>query len=366
MHLSYEEQLKLKQKKAEQLLGKYGKVLPVIGMKDPLHYRYKVHHVLAFSKKNGVFHGCYQENSHIVVPVQDCLIEDVLSQQVIDTVCGMLKSFKITVYNEDTGYGLLRHVLVRRGFATGEIMVVLVATSPVFPSRNNFVKALREKHPEISTIVLNVNSRQTSMVLGDRNIVLYGKGFIRDRLCGCSFRISPSSFYQVNPVQTERLYHEAIRMAALTDKDLVLDAYCGIGTIGMAAASQCKEVMGIELNRDAVQDARNNAKENSVRNIRFVSGDAGQYMEKLSAEHKRCDVVFMDPPRSGSDERFLKSLVRMGPERVVYISCNPETQARDLGYLKAKGYQAQQIRPVDMFPFCDALETIVSLTKNTL
>ncbi len=365
MHLSYEEQLKLKQKKAEHLLGQYGIILPVIGMEDPTYYRCKVHHVLSFSKKNGVIHGSYQENSHRVVPVQECLIEDKLSQQIIDTVCVMLKSFKITVYNEDTGYGLLRHVLVRRGFTTGEVMVVLVAASPVFPSKNNFVKALREKHPEITTVVLNVNSRQTSMVLGDRNIVLYGKGFIRDRLCGCTFRISPSSFFQVNPAQTEKLYHEAIQLAGLTGKDTVLDAYCGIGTIGMVAASHCKEVTGIELNRDAVQDARNNARENSIGNIRFAAGDAGQYMEKLAVEHERCDVVFMDPPRSGSDERFLKSLVRMGPERVVYISCNPETQARDLRYLKAKGYQVQQIRPVDMFPFCDALETIVLLSKNT-
>ena len=290
MHVPYKEQLTQKQKTVEKLLGRYGKVQPVIGMEDPRYYRNKVHHAFSYSRKTGPIHGSYQEDSHKVVMVKDCLLEDQISQKIIDTVCSLLPSFKITVYNEDTGFGLLRHVLVRRGFTTGEIMVVLVAASPVFPSKNNFVKALRKIYPEITTVVLNINSKRTSMVLGERNITLYGPGFITDILCRKRFRISPSSFYQVNPVQTEKLYTEAIRMAGLTSADTVLDAYCGIGTIGMAASGYCKEVCGVELNPEAVRDARTNAKINGVKNIRFIAGDAGEFMEQQAAgrDPERC------------------------------------------------------------------------------
>ena len=363
LHVPYKEQLTQKQKTVEKLLGRYGKVQPVIGMEDPRYYRNKVHHAFSYSRKTGPIHGSYQEDSHKVVMVKDCLLEDQISQKIIDTVCSLLPSFKITVYNEDTGFGLLRHILVRRGFTTGEIMVVLVAASPVFPSKNNFVKALRKIHPEITSVVLNINSKRTSMVLGERNITLYGPGFITDILCRKRFRISPSSFYQVNPVQTEKLYTEAIRMAGLTRTDTVLDAYCGIGTIGMAASGYCKEVCGVELNPEAVRDARTNAKVNGVRNIRFIAGDAGEFMERQAAEGTRSDVVFMDPPRAGSDERFLRSLMRMGPDRVVYISCNPETLARDLRILTKGKYTVQKIQPVDMFPFCDHIECVSLLQR---
>mgnify|MGYP000520856220 FL=1 len=201
-------------------------------MEDPYYYRNKVHAAFGRDRKGNVISGIYEEKSHRIVSVDDCMIEDKKSQEIIRTIRGMLKSFKIKTYDEDTGYGLLRHVLVRRGFSTGEIMVVLVTVSPIFPSKNNFVKALRKEHPEITTVVLNVNDRQTSMVLGDRNIVLYGPGFIKDRLMGLTFRISPSSFYQVNPVQTEVLYGKAMEFAAMTGKERVIDAYCGTGTIG--------------------------------------------------------------------------------------------------------------------------------------
>lgn len=209
----------------------------------------------------------YEEKSHRIVSVDDCMIEDKKSQEIIRTIRGMLKSFKIKTYDEDTGYGLLRHVLVRR-LSTGEIMVVLVTVSPIFPSKNNFVKALRKEHPEITTVVLNVNDRQTSMVLGDRNIVLYGPGFIKDRLMGLTFRISPSSFYQVNPVQTEVLYGKAMEFAAMTGKERVIDAYCGTGTIGIIASGNARDVIGVELNRDAIRDARMNARK--TRSVMFV------------------------------------------------------------------------------------------------
>ena len=300
---------------------------------------------------------------HRVVPVENCLIEDKKSQEIIRTIRGLLKSFKIKTYDEDTGYGLFRHVLIRRGFKSGEIMVVLVLGSPILPSSNNFVKALRKEHPEITTVVLNINDRKTSMILGEREKVLYGKGFIRDELCGCTFRISPKSFYQVNPVQTEILYQKAIEFAHLTGKESVIDAYCGIGTIGLIASGHAKEVVGVELNKDAVKDAILNAKENQIRNVRFFQGDAGEFMEAMAAEGNSMDVLFMDPPRAGSDEKFMASAVKMGPEKIVYISCNPETLARDLKYLTKKGYQVKKIQPVEMFAFTEHVETVVLLSR---
>lgn len=361
--IPYKEQLKKKQKKEQSLLGAYGKVCPIIGMENPYYYRNKVHAVFDRDRKGNIISGIYEEGTHRVVPVENCLIEDEKSQEIIRTIRGMLKSFKIRTYDEDTGYGLLRHVLIRRGFSTGEIMVVLVTGSPIFPSKNNFVKALRKAHPEITTVVLNVNDRQTSMVLGDREKPIFGPGFIKDRLCGCMFRISPKSFYQVNPVQTERLYKKAIRLADLKGKEKVLDAYCGIGTIGMIASKQAKEVIGVELNRDAVRDAIGNAKGNGVKNIRFYQADAGEFMVAMAEQGEKMDVVFMDPPRAGSDEAFLQSVVKLAPKKVVYISCNPETLARDLGYLTKKKYKVTKICPVDMFPFTDHCEVITCLQR---
>ena len=242
-------------------------------------------------------------------------------------------------------------------------MVVLVTVSPIFPSKNNFVKALRKEHPEITTVVLNVNDRQTSMVLGDRNIVLYGPGFIKDRLMGLTFRISPSSFYQVNPVQTEVVYGKAMEFAAMTGKERVIDAYCGTGTIGIIASGNARDVIGVELNRDAIRDARMNARENKIRNVRFVPGDAGWFMEGMAAEGEKVEVVLMDPPRSGSDRKFLHSLLTLSPEKIVYVSCNPETLARDLACLTKRDYLVKKMQPVDMFPLTDSVE-VVCLLEN--
>ena len=362
--IPYKEQLKKKQKKEQSLLGAYGKVCSIIGMENPYYYRNKVHAVFDRDRKGNIISGIYEEGTHRVVPVENCLIEDEKSQEIIRTIRGMLKSFKIRTYDEDTGYGLLRHVLIRRGFSTGEIMVVLVTGLPIFPSKNNFVKALRKAHPEITTVVLNVNDRQTSMVLGDREKPIFGPGFIKDRLCGCMFRISPKSFYQVNPVQTEILYQTAIDYAGLTGKETVIDAYCGIGTIGLIAAKKAGKVIGVELNKDAAKDARINAKENKITNAAFYQGDAGRFMVEMAAKGEKADVVFMDPPRAGSDERFLSSIVKLSPKKVIYISCNPETLARDLKYLTKHHYKVEKIQPVDMFPFCDHCETVCSLSRK--
>lgn len=360
----YEKQLSEKQKAVRQLMQPFCKTAEITGMQDPYHYRNKVHAVFARKKDGTIISGVYEEGTHRVVPVEACQIEDEKADAIINDIRGLLKSFKIKTYNEDTGYGLLRHVLIRRGFTTGEIMVVLVLGSPVMPSKNNFVKALRKLHPEITTVVLNVNDKRTSMVLGDRETTIYGKGYIEDVLCGLTFRISSKSFYQINPVQTEKLYGKAMELAGLTGKERVIDAYCGIGTIGMVATKSAKEVIGVELNPDAVRDAIKNAKRNQMKNIRFYQDDAGRFMEKMAAKGEKADVVFMDPPRSGSTEQFMKSAVTLAPQKIVYISCDPQTQARDLKYLTKHGYKAMGAYPYDMFPFTKHAENIVLLVKQ--
>lgn len=363
LDMEYAKQLDFKQKQVEELLKGLCPVKPIIGMKDPFHYRNKVHAVFDRDKKGNIISGIYEENTHHVVPVEKCLIENQKADEIIGTIRGMLKSFKIRTYDEDTGFGLLRHVLIRKGFSTGEIMVVLVTASPVFPSKNNFVKALREKHPEITTIVQNINGRGTSMVLGDKEHVLYGKGYIVDELCGCRFRISSKSFYQVNSVQTEILYEKALSLSGLTGRELVVDAYCGIGTIGIIASKAAGKVIGVELNQGAVRDAVNNAKMNGIDNIRFYCNDAGRFLVNMAEQGENADVVIMDPPRSGSTEEFMDAVGKLGAGKVVYVSCNPETLARDVRYMKKLGYRAVEAWPVDMFPETDHVETIVLLSK---
>lgn len=380
--MDYAEQLKRKQAYVKKCVGELCRVLPIIGMEQPFHYRNKVHAVFdivreergrrrgAPGKNRGmapgtIISGVYAAGTHEVINVDTCMIEDETAGAIIRDIRGLLRSFKIKTYDEDTGYGLLRHVLVRRGFHSGEVMVVLVLGSPILPSKNNFVKAICRLHPEISTIVLNVNDKNTSMVLGEREKAIYGKGYIEDMLCGCKFRISPKSFYQVNPVQTEILYNKAISYAGLTGKERVLDAYCGIGSIGLIAAAKAREVIGVEQNRDAVRDAVINARQNQIKNARFYHADAGEFMTGMAKEEDAgADVVFMDPPRAGSDEAFLTSLVKLGPERVVYVSCNPETLARDLKFLRKRGYEAVECQPVDLFPWTEHTECVVWIQRK--
>ena len=364
INIPYDQQLKQKQKKLTELLGEFGKLEPMIGMEQPDHYRNKVHAVFGLDHKHRPIAGVYEEKTHRVVDVESCFLENQKATAIIRTIKNMIRSFKIKTYDEDTGYGLLRHVLVRTGFQTGQIMVVLVLGSPILPSKNNFVKALLKEHPEITTIVVNVNNRNTSMVLGDKEQVIYGKGYIEDVLCGKTFKISPKSFYQVNPVQTERLYGTAIEYAGLTGKETILDAYCGIGTIGMIASDKAKRVIGVELNSDAVRDARTNAKINKIENIEIYNKDAGEFMVQLAEQGEKVDVVFMDPPRAGSDEAFLSSVVKCSPEKIVYVSCNPETLARDLQYLKKNGYRVRKMRGCDMFSHTSHCETVVLMSKK--
>lgn len=359
----YEEQLNAKAKMVKDLLKPFCMPEAIIPMEQPTHYRNKVHAVFGEDRKHNAISGIYEAKSHRIVPVDSCLIENEKADEIIVSIRGLLKSFKIRPYNEDTGYGLLRHVLIRTGHVTGQIMVVLVLASPVMPSKNNFVKALLKLHPEITTIVVNVNNRSTSMVLGDKEQVIYGKGYIEDVLCGKTFRISPKSFYQVNPVQTEKLYGKALEFADLQGTETVVDAYCGTGTIGMIASDKAGKVIGVELNRDAVRDARINAKCNGVKNIQFYQNDAGKFLIEMAQQQANVDVVLMDPPRSGSDEAFLSSVVKIKPEKIVYVSCNPETLVRDLKYLTNKGYKVKKAVAVDMFPWTDHVESVISLEK---
>ena len=362
--ISYKKQLEKKQSYMRKLMEPFGKINPIVGMDDPYHYRHKVQAAFSCTKRGHIVAGVYEKHSHDVVDVEQCQIEDAQADAIIREIKNMMRSFRIRAYDEDTGYGLLRHVLVRKGYHSGQIMVVLVLVSPILPSKNNFVKALRKKFPEISTVVINVNDRKTSMVLGERNITIYGKGFIEDELCGCTFRISPTSFYQVNPQQTERLYKKAISCAKLTGKETVIDAYCGTGTIGLIASSKAKKVIGVELNRDAVKDAITNAKRNNIHNVTFYNEDAGKFMVEMARNGQKADVVIMDPPRTGSDEAFLSSVVQLAPEKVVYVSCGPDTLARDLKYLTKHGYRMKECSPYDMFPFTRHVETVVLLSKG--
>lgn len=364
LNMPYEEQLKRKKAEVEKLLKPYCKVEKIVGMENPVHYRNKVLASFSCDRKGMPISGMYEENSHRVVQTDSCLLNDERADKIILSIRGLLKSFKIKTYNEDTGYGLLRHVLIRVGKTSGQIMVVLVLASPILPGKNNFVKALRNLHPEITSIVININPRHSSAVLGDKEIVIYGPGFIEDTLQNKIFRISPKSFYQINKVQTEKLYSIAIEFAGLTGKENVLDAYSGTGTIGICASDKAKKVLCVELNKDAVRDAIVNAKRNKVTNVEMYNQDAGEFMLKQVANDVKMDVVFMDPPRSGSDEKFLKSLCHHAPKRVVYVSCNPETLARDLKYLTKNGYAAKQAIAVDMFPFTGHVECVVLLTKT--
>ena len=363
-NLTYEDQLEFKMKKVVKLIGKFHYVEKIIGMDNPYHYRNKVQAAFGRNKNGQIISGVYQSSTHKIVPVDSCLIEDEKADEIIVTIRKLIKSFKLKPFDDNKMVGFLRHVLVKRGFSSGEIMVVLVTGTEEFKSKRSFINALLQRHPEITTIVQNINNRRTSLVLGEKSAVLYGDGVIKEQLCGYTFTISPKAFYQINPVQTEVLYGKAMEFADIKKSDIVIDAYCGTGTIGIIASKYAGHVYGVELNKDAVNDARKNAKLNGIENIDFVCADAGKYMVNLAEEKLKADVVIMDPPRAGSDIKFLKSVVKLSPKKVVYISCNPETLARDLMFLSKNKYKVRKIQPVDMFPHTEHIESVVLLSRK--
>lgn len=363
-HLSYDKQLQLKQQRVEKALGCFAPVEKIDGMEWPYNYRNKVQISYGLDDRKRIIAGNYVTSTHTIVPVSECQLASETANAIFKTITALVKSFKLSVFDENAMQGFLRHVLVRTSCDSEEVMVVLVTGSPVFPKKNDFIKALCSKHKNIVTVVQNINRRHTSMILGDRNIVLFGKGYIHDELCGYEFLVSPQSFYQVNHSQTEKLYNHAITMADLKGEERVLDAYCGVGTIGIIASSKAFHVDGVEINNQAIKDAVKNARMNEVKNISFYCADAGRFMREKAAKKEKYDVVIMDPPRSGSDTAFLSSVVKLAPEKVVYISCNYLTQKRDLSYLTKHGYKVDKIQPVDMFPMTEHVESIALLKRK--
>jgi len=363
LQIPYSKQLEQKQQSIDKLMASYGKCSPIIGMNEPYYYRNKAIATFSPIGKNKFQLGIYAQKSHKVVPIKDCLIQNESLNQVMEAVAQSAAECHLPAYDEDRRTGLLRHVVLRSSRSTGDVLCTIVTAVPTFPGSSNFVKALRKRCPQVSTVVQNVNPAKTSSVLSPYYKVLYGSGYIVDELCGLNFSISSRSFYQINPVQTEALYNKAIELAQLSGKERVLDTYCGIGTIGLCAAAHCKEVLGVEVNGDAVRDAIANAKRNRIKNARFIEQDATHFMTELASRGEKVDVIFMDPPRSGSTPEFLKAAAKMAPKRIVYISCDPTTQARDLAVITKLGYKVQAIQPVDLFPHTYHCENIVLLCR---
>ena len=363
--LDYKAQLVYKTKRVKEALTRIAhvkqEVLSCIGMDNPYNYRNKIQ--VPFNKdKNGkVKFGFYKENSHIIMPIKECAIEDKRAAPILWDIKLLLEEMNIPCYNEDSGKGILRYVLIRTSHHYEELMVVLVTTQLNFPGQRNFINELVARHPEITTIVENVNSRHTNVILGNQEKVLYGPGHIKDDILGLTFEISASSFFQVNPVQVEKLYTCALNLIDFSKKEVVLDAYSGVGTIGLIAAKNAKRVISVEINKSAHKNAIENAKRNNVDNIEFACDDAGKF---ISNYDKDIDVLIMDPPRSGSDETFLSTIMNKKIKKVIYVSCNPETLARDIAFMSPL-YKVNYVQPLDMFPMTVHCETVVCLTLQT-
>ncbi|MBA1336232.1 MAG: RNA methyltransferase, TrmA family [Firmicutes bacterium] len=367
-HIDYKWQLEHKARKVADSIKRIGgledvMIHPIIGMEEPWRYRNKAQ----FPVGGGVGNpraGFYAKGSHDIVEVDDCIIQHETNRTIIDEVRQHMIEYEIPAYDETTGEGVVRHVVTRVGFATGEIMVIIVVTRRYFPGKDELVERLADKIPGIHSIILNINDRNTNVILGTECITLWGNGYIRDFIGELEFHISPLSFFQVNPVQTQVLYSKALEYAGLSGTETVVDAYCGIGTISLFLAQKAGKVYGIEVVKEAVEDARKNAVINGIQNVEFIAGQAEDIMPGLYREEVRPDVVVVDPPRKGCDERLLDTITGMEPDRVVYVSCNPATLARDLAYLDGKGYRTLEVQPVDMFPHTAHVETIILLQRQ--
>ena len=362
--LDYKAQLKYKTKRVKEALTRIAHikadVLPCLGAEHPYNYRNKIQVPFVKDRKGVVKFGFYKENTHIIMPIKECAIEDKKAAPILWDVKLLLEEMNIPTYNEDSGKGILRYVLIRTSYHYDELMVVLVTTQMNFPGQRNFVNELVNRHPKITTVVENVNSRHTNVILGNQEKVLYGPGHIKDDILGLTFEISASSFFQINPEQVEKLYASALNLIDFNKKEVVLDAYSGVGTIGLIAARNAKKVISVEINKSAHKNAIENAKRNNIDNIEFYCADAGEFISKYDGG---IDVLIMDPPRSGSDETFLSTVLSKGIKKIVYVSCNPETLARDIQYLSTM-YEVNYVQPVDMFPMTAHVETIVGLYRK--
>ena len=360
--LPYREQLAKKQARLQELLGGFAPVKAVQGMAEPLHYRNKA--IASFATQRGkLVCGLYAEGTHRVLPGADCLLQEEILNKTLAAVLDAARACRWTAYDEDRGTGLLRHTVLRSS-GDGKVLVTLVTPGPDLPGSKNFCTALRKKAPWVVSIVQNINPTRSSAVLGSREKTLYGPGFVLDTLCDTQFAISSRSFYQVNRTQTEVLYKKALELAKLTGRETVIDAYCGIGTIGLCAAPLAKQVIGVERNPAAVKDAAANARRNKIANARFVCADATEWMAAAAGEGLHPDVVFLDPPRAGSTPECIAAVNKMKPRRVVYVSCDPETLARDVAAFTRLGWRAAKFCPVDLFPQTKHVETVVLLSHK--
>lgn len=363
-NLNYEEQLKFKFNKCIKFLGSYNRIEPVIAMENPFSYRNKAQAVFKRERDKSISWGLYKSTTNTLVKTRECKLHTKHSNEIFNTLCALFKSFKIAPFDPFKGTGFIKSVVIREGFTSGEVMVIINGADPIFPAKKTFVSALIKKHPYITTVVTTVNKDRRKLFTGKTQDVLFGDGYIKDTLCDKTFIISPQSFYQINPVQTKKLYEKAIELAQLNGTQTVLDAYCGVGTIGICACDKAKKVYAVESVKDAIIDAKKNAKINKISNINFVCADAKDYIETLKNENVNIDVAFVDPPRAGCSKEFLNSVIDMQIKTLVYISCNIETQSRDLHLLKQNGYKVEHIQPVDMFPHTNHIECIALIKKQ--
>ena len=365
--LDYQKQLDVKTNEVKQVISRIGKLDDVIihdtlGMEDPFRYRNKAQFPIQ-KKDNMPVIGFYKKKSHDLISTDECIIQHEVNDKIIKIIKTYIRAYNVSIYDEKTHKGLLRHLVTKVGFTTGEVMIVLVANGKKLPYLKELASVLKENIPGFKTLVVNVNTQKTNVILGKENIVAYGDGMIRDYIGELVFEISPLSFFQVNPLQTEVLYNKALEYANLGENDTVFDIYCGIVTISLFLAQKAKKVYGIEIVEDAIKDAKRNAKINNMDNVEFYVGKAEEVVPKMYKEGKRANVVVVDPPRKGCDEKVLDTIVSMEPDRVVYVSCNPSTLARDLAYLNERGYKCHEIQPVDMFPHSVHVENVAWLSR---
>lgn len=367
-HMSYEGQLRFKKNRVIDCIERIGKIkdaaiYDTLGMSDPSRYRNKVQLPVGRGKDEPNI-GFYAARSHEIINLQQCFIQHQVGDEVVKLTREWMKKYKISSYDEETGLGTIRHVMIRKGFKSGEAMVVLVTSTKELPYKEEFIKLVVEQIPDIKSIVQNINSKKTNVVLGPDNITLWGNDTITDYIGQFKFNISPLSFFQVNPVQTEILYGKALDYAKLSGEETVFDAYCGTGTISLFLSQKARKVYGVEIIEDAIINARENAKLNGIHNAEFFVGEAENVIPKLIAEGKIADVVVVDPPRKGCDKSLIEAITKMGPKRVVYVSCDPATLARDLEIFQHLGYKTVEVQPVDMFPQTAHVECVVRIERK--
>ncbi|MFD2446617.1 23S rRNA (uracil(1939)-C(5))-methyltransferase RlmD [Bacillus sp. CGMCC 1.16607] len=364
-HLSYEGQLKAKEKQVRDVLTRIGKlenvkVHPVLGMSEPWRYRNKAQ-VPVGEREGGLIAGFYQKRSHDIIDMQECLIQQDKNDEVVRVVKEICQRHGVQAYNEEKHKGTLRHIMARHGLVTGEVMVVLVTRTADLPNKKKMIDEILEKISGVKSIILNINSKKTNVILGDETKVLWGEEVIYDYIGDVKFAISSRSFYQVNPEQTKVLYEKALEYANLSGEETVIDAYCGIGTISLFLAKKARKVYGVEIVPEAIEDANRNAELNGISNVEFAVGQAEVVIPKWYKEGNKADVLVVDPPRKGCDEALLQTIIAMKPKKVVYVSCNPATLARDLRILEDGGYQTLEVQPVDMFPHTTHVECVSQL-----